>query len=155
MPPAAFPATVKAPPTACQTDQSMLGLAIRARSTRQRMRALLPADLCSDTAWDMMLEVFITQLQNKAVCVKELVLVSGSSSSSALRRIDRMEETGLVRRRLDPRDHRRTTVQLTDRGYTAMVLLLEQFQCPEAPRDHRAAPRSFYPREVGGRDARC
>ncbi len=133
--------------SACPSDQSMLALATRARDMRGRMRALLPAELCSDTAWDMMLEVFITQLQKRKVCVKELVLVSGSSSSSALRRIDRLEEAGLVRRRLDPRDHRRTTVQLTDQGYTAMVLMLEQFLCPTATVGDTApaAPKSFVP----------
>ncbi len=141
--------------SACQSDQSMLGLAIRARTSRERMRSLFPAELCSDTAWDMMLEVFITQLQKRSVCVKELVLVSGSSSSSALRRIDRLEDAGLIRRRLDPRDHRRTTVQLTDQGYTAMVLMLEQFVCPAASHEIApfSGPRPFFPHHNASRDS--
>jgi len=150
---AAIAHVTDSPSLSCQSDQSLLALAMRSQVTRGRMRALFPADLCSDTAWDMMLEVFITQLRRKSVCVKELVLVSGSSSSSALRRIDRLEETGLVRRTLDPSDHRRTTVQLTNRGYTAMVLMLEQFGCPitserVAP---ASAPKSFFPHRPSAR----
>jgi hypothetical protein len=147
---AAVAHVIDAPSQLCQSDQSLLGLAIRARATRGRMRALFPADLCSDTAWDMMLEVFITQLQRRNVCVKELILVSGSSSSSALRRIDRLEDGGLIRRRLDRDDHRRTTVQLTERGHTAMVLMLEQFLCPTATRHAvpPAGPKSFFPQRT-------
>lgn len=122
------------------TSAALLAIAIRMRRARERVRMLFPSDLFRDSAWDMMLELFIAQGQRRHLCVKELILVSGESSSSALRRIDGLQGAGLIARRHDARDHRRIWVELTDKGHTAMVLLFEQFLDNG---DAEPTPRSF------------
>jgi DNA-binding MarR family transcriptional regulator len=105
-------------------EPSFLELARKMQSMRARVVDLLPRDVFRDSAWDMMLELFVAEQQKRLVCVKELILVSGETSTSALRRIDRLEAAELLRRRNDPVDHRRVAVALTSKGNAAMCTML-------------------------------
>ena len=106
------------------TAPSLLDLARQTQLMRASTAQFFPRDVFRDSAWDMMLELFIADQQSRPICVKELILVSGESSTSALRRIDRLEGAGLIRRRTDPADHRRLAVTLTQRGTDAMTAML-------------------------------
>jgi DNA-binding MarR family transcriptional regulator len=94
----------------------------------QRMRAivirLFPRDVFRDSAWDMLLELFIAGQQNRVICTKELIFVSRETHASALRRIDRLEEAGMLLRHQDTSDHRRVIVSLTHKGEEAMSAML-------------------------------
>lgn len=129
-------------PGSSATSAALLAMAMRTRRARARVAMLFPTDLFHNSAWDMMLELFIAQAQGAHLCVKELILVSGESSTSALRRIDGLQAAGLTARRHDARDHRRIWIELTDKGRTAMVLLFEQFLGSGDNRED-AAPKSF------------
>ena len=83
---------------------------------RAKAAKLFPRDVFRDSAWDMVLELFIAGQQHRVVCVKELIFVSGETSTSALRRIDRLEAAELLHRSHDPDDHRRMAVTLTDKA---------------------------------------
>lgn len=112
------------PPRGADREPSLLDLARQTKVMRANTAQFFPRDIFRDSAWDMMLELFICEQQDRALCVKELILVSGESSTSALRRIDRLESAGLLRRTTDPADHRRLTVTLTQRGTDAMTAML-------------------------------
>lgn len=102
----------------------LLDFAHRVMDARAKCAAYFPKGVFRDSAWDMMLELFIAGEERRVVCVKQLMAVSGESSTGAMRRIDRLEEVRLIRRRPDPEDHRRVIVNLTDSGREAMTALL-------------------------------
>lgn len=122
-------------------EPSMLDLAKRMQRARIRMAKLFPRDVFRDSAWEMMLELFIAGQLKRVVCVKELILASGEKSTSALRRIDRLEAADMLRRCHDPVDHRRHVVMLTAKGDAAMhTMLLSLFDPEYAPDVEGRAP---------------
>lgn len=93
---------------------------------RLKMARHLPKGLLRDSAWDMILELFIAHEEGGIVYVKQLTLSSGESAAAAIRRIDRLEEAGLIERFPDPLDRRRVIVRLQERGRDAMLAMLMQ-----------------------------
>ncbi|MEG3163989.1 winged helix DNA-binding protein [Sphingomonas sp. PB2P19] len=110
--------------TAGGTPRSLLELARQAQAARDKTAKLFPRNIFRDSAWDLMLELFVGAQERRSICVKELVLVSGETSTSALRRIDSLEEAGLLRRCHDSKDHRRVAVVLTPKGEESMSAML-------------------------------
>lgn len=131
--------------SAAGTDAAtLLGFARQARQLRATMSHFLPRDLLVDPAWDMMLDLFIAAGTGEDLYVKDIILLSGGSAGSVMRRIDRLQEAGLITRHLSPDDHRRVRVDLTDDGHAAMAAMLEHLF------DHRdhgepSGPSSFAP----------
>lgn len=123
-------------------DRSLLDLARQLQHMRAKAAKLFPRDVFRDSAWDMVIELFIAGQQNRAVCVKELIFVSGETSTSALRRIDRLEAAGLLHRSHDPDDHRRMAVKLTSKGDEAMCAMLYSLFPDDAPSFPEKRPRS-------------
>lgn len=103
----------------------LLARARQARRLRATMSAFLPQDLLVDPAWDMMIDLFIAAATGERLHVKDLILMSGESAASAMRRINRLQEAALLARDPDPTDHRRVHVGLTARGQSAMAAMLE------------------------------
>lgn len=110
---------------------SLLRLALQAQKMRATVAKLFPRDVFRDFAWDILLELFVSEQRGRAICVKDLILVSGETSTSALRRIDRLEDAGLLQRRHDSPDQRRVSVALTAKGDDAMTALLRSLILPE------------------------
>ncbi|USU06637.1 MarR family transcriptional regulator [Sphingomonadaceae bacterium OTU29MARTA1] len=130
---------------------ALLACARQARQLRATMSAFLPRDLLVDPAWDMMIDLFIARCTAERLCVKDLILLSGESPASAMRRIDRLQHAGLIERQADPADHRRVHVGLTEAGQTAMAAMLAHLfdhrgEDGEAP----ATPKSFQPGATRG-----
>lgn len=100
---------------------------------RLKMARIAPPGLLRDSAWDMMLELFISGEEGGILYVKQLMLASGESSTAAMRRIDRLEEAGFLERFPDPLDRRRVIVRLKERGRAAMLAMLEHVFEPDAP----------------------
>lgn len=141
-------AGVAATPSVLRTVEALSRAAARAGSVaekqlvegaRQLLRARLkmariaPKGLLRDSAWDMMLELFINGEEGGILYVKQLMLMSGESSTAAMRRIDRLEEAGFIERYPDPLDGRRVIVQLKDVGRTAMLAMLQHVFEPDTP----------------------
>lgn len=123
---------------------ALLGRARHARQLRTTMGAFLPRDLLVDPAWDMMLDLFIAAGTNEHLYVKDVILMSGESAGSAMRRIDRLQEAGMLVRHPAPDDHRRVRIDLTLDGRAAMAAMLEHLF------DHHGSggattPKSFVP----------
>ena len=83
---------------------------------RKERKKIFGADLFEDPVWEMLLDLANADARGREVPVTSLCLVSGVSTTTALRRIDDMAEAGLVTRRRDLTDGRRVLVGLTDDG---------------------------------------
>ena len=133
-----------------QIPPVLLARARQARRLRATMSAFLPQDLLVDPAWDMMIDLFIAAGTGERLCVKDLILLSGESPASAMRRIDRLQQAALLARHADPKDHRRVHVTLTDTGQTAMAAMLEHLFDRGEEAEAPATPRSFRPGALRG-----
>ncbi|WP_380783937.1 MarR family transcriptional regulator [Sphingomonas sp. R86520] len=104
---------------------ALLARARQARRLRATMSAFLPRDLLVDPAWDMMIDLFIAVATGERLHVKDLILMSGESVASAMRRIDRLQHATLLTRHPDPIDHRRVHIGITAKGQAAMAAMLD------------------------------
>ncbi len=87
---------------------------------RRKRASLFGADLFSDPAWDMLLDLAAARLENERVSVSSLCLASGAPQTTALRWIAMLQDAGLVVRRADPLDSRRAYIELTEKAISAM-----------------------------------
>jgi DNA-binding MarR family transcriptional regulator len=86
----------------------------------------MPEQVMRDSAWDVMLELFVNSEEGGLVFVKHLILATGQAPATAIRVIDRLESGDLLKRFTDPLDHRRIIVDLTERGREAMRAVLRK-----------------------------
>lgn len=96
---------------------------IRSRSLR---RKFFDESLFFDPCWEMLLQLLLAEVQDEQISVSSLCYVSGSPPTTALRHLNVLVECGLVSRKEDPGDRRRTIVALTDRALQAMSRYFEQ-----------------------------
>jgi hypothetical protein len=95
---------------------------LRARRLREQ---LLPAELFADPAWDMLLDLYASELEGCPVSITSACVASAVPATTALRWLVRIEELGLVERSDDKKDNRRTFVQLTLSARAAIERWLE------------------------------
>lgn len=89
----------------------------KARLARQRF---LQRDLFADPAWDMLLELYASELGQQRVHIRLLCDASGVPDTTALRWIRKLEEEGLVMRQDVPNDRRQVWICLTPTASSAM-----------------------------------
>jgi DNA-binding MarR family transcriptional regulator len=96
---------------------------------RWRENALGIPRLFSDPAWDILLDVLINEGRLNRVSVSSACIASCVPATTALRWIATLEENGLIERRPDPADARRTFLSLTKKGrartYAAILACIE------------------------------
>jgi DNA-binding MarR family transcriptional regulator len=80
---------------------------------RAKRRKLLNSRLFGEPAWDMLLELYYSDLCSRTDTVSDLCIASGAPSTTALRWLHALEYEGLLRRKADPTDRRRFFVRLT------------------------------------------
>lgn len=73
---------------------------------------MLAAGLFADPAWDMLLDLFAAAAEGRQVSVSSACIASGVATSTALRWVSELEEGGLLSRSPDPRDGRRTFLEI-------------------------------------------
>lgn len=96
--------------------------------SRRKRDALFPPGLFGEPAWDMLLELYAAKLAYRQEFVSSLCIASAVPATTALRWIVVLENAGLVERRADRFDRRRTFVSLTDKGQSALE---EFFSLPQ------------------------
>lgn len=87
---------------------------------RERERFFEP-DLFADPAWDMLLDLFLGELERRSICVSSLCIAAATPPTTALRWIGNMTDAGLLERYPDPGDRRRHFLRLSDKARGAML----------------------------------
>lgn len=87
---------------------------------RVRRGVFFSPRLFADPAWDMLLELYAAQLEQKRVSVSSLGIAAGVPPTTALRWITELLKEGLIEKTKDPLDARRTFVDLSTIGSQAM-----------------------------------
>lgn len=90
---------------------------IRARRMRDQF---FTGELFADPAWDMLLDLFASELEGRRVSVSSLCIAAAVPPTTALRWIGAMHDAGLFERQADPNDRRRAYIGLSEKGRTAM-----------------------------------
>ena len=118
-----------------ETNSAVIPDLVKAAIDARRQREqLFGADLFSDPAWDILLELFLAQVTQQRVATTDLGFAAGVPPTTALRWIDKLERAGWIARRKDPLDARRTFVQLSDSGCDRMQLFVGGEQWKSAGR---------------------
>lgn len=119
----------RSPTTRRPTEQDDPTLSIDAMIALSRERErFFPRTMLSEHCWRMYLELYKVSLQKKAVSLTSLALVSGMPMATAVRRIHAMRESGLVTYTVDPKDKRRTFVDLSETGARQIEQFLAQIK---------------------------
>ena len=112
--------------TTITMDRARLAYEISARR-----RFALGQGLFADPAWNILLDLFLSDEGGRDLSVTAVCIGSRSSAATALRYITLLVERKLIDRIADEHDGRRTYVRLTAKGWNAMVSLFDD----EAPAD--------------------
>lgn len=81
---------------------------------RIRRESLWRGERTSEPFWDILLELFVADVEGRVMNISSLGLDAGIATTTVLRKISEMEAAGLVERRADPDDKRRMLVLMTD-----------------------------------------
>jgi DNA-binding MarR family transcriptional regulator len=118
-----------------RADPDMLAFARRMINERYRRFQYFDGHLFSDPAWDIMLELFVAELESREVPVTNLCFTSNVPDTTVLRWIKTLCSEDLVVRHKDKVDKRRVLVQLTRPAAEAMRRYMEE-QMASADRLH-------------------
>lgn len=101
--------------------RSVTAADIRILIRRRRMRdQYFGAEMLADPAWDILLDLFASEMEEKDVSVSSLCIAAAVPPTTALRWISAMTEAGMLIRRFDPHDGRRVFISLSDDAATRM-----------------------------------
>ena len=117
-------AETAAPSAVRGIDAALVRRIIKLRRDRERY---LPGEILADPAWDILLDLTAARLEGKAVPVSSLCIAAAVPTTTALRWIRSLTEAGLLQRRLDRQDGRRSHVELADTAADAMLAYLRAF----------------------------
>lgn len=106
---------------------TLVQLAKRLYAVRRARAQQLPIDIFADPAWDILLDLFVSEGTGRRLSVSDVCFGADLSPATALRYVAVLESEGLVRRRADPGDARRTNLSLTPDGLARMTTLLKNF----------------------------
>lgn len=102
-------------------DRRELASRVRLEISSRRERANhFPGNIFADPAWDMLLNLFHSDLLQHRTSTTDLSIASQVPQSTALRWIATLVKVGLVTRRPDPLDGRRVYIELTSSGRNAL-----------------------------------
>lgn len=96
---------------------------MKARDERDR---IFGADLFFDPAWNMLLDLYVNECRGAVVSVSSLCIAARVPSTTALRWLTMLEKRGLIARRADDYDRRRSFLFLTDEGRSKIESTLDR-----------------------------
>lgn len=106
--------------------QHFCDLAKREYAERARRFSVLDGDLFGEPAWDILLDLFISDFEQRKVSVTSACIASNVPTSTGLRWIRLLEQRGLIERIGDAADGRRSWIQITAGGRSLMDKLLAE-----------------------------
>ena len=104
--------------TADNARPGLLAELMRIAKVRSRRRELFGENLFGEPAWDILLTLFGSEASVDKVCA-----AAGVPHSTALRWLNLLESLGWVERGADSRDHRRSSVRLTEESRSRILRL--------------------------------
>lgn len=110
-------------------DPKLVRSVIAGRQARARF---FDAELFSDPAWDMLLDLTAAHAENAKVSVTSLCIAANVPATTALRWLKQMVESGLFVRVADPDDRRRAFIELSESSQIAMSRYFEYVETPLA-----------------------
>lgn len=78
------------------------------------------ADLFGEPAWDMLLDLYTAQMAGREVTITRACKAADVPNTTALRHLGNLEARGLIIRKADHEDRRRSTIQLSEKALTMM-----------------------------------
>lgn len=89
-------------------------------SERRMRERFFPKGLFEEPAWDMLLDLYIAEHQNKRVLTTSACIGANAALTTGLRYIDKLEGLGLVERENDLEDGRRTIVRISKHAFSIL-----------------------------------
>lgn len=111
-----------APSSAPPPGSELAAWLLMARRLREEV---LGADLFSDPAWDILLDVYAGEARGVKIQISSLAPMSGVPSSTARRWADKLVRLGLLERERDEKDRRQTYIRLSRYGRTRICLFIK------------------------------
>lgn len=93
-------------------------------NVRRARDKMFGSDLFGEPAWDMLLDLFIHQVEGKRVSVSSLCVASAGPQTTALRHIGNLTDRGILQRVTDPRDARRVWLSISPIAFNSMKRIL-------------------------------
>jgi DNA-binding MarR family transcriptional regulator len=90
---------------------------VRARAQRAKF---LPPSLFAEPAWDILLGLYSAELAQRRMTVSQACTAARVPATTAIRWLNTLESSHLIVRRPDPLDGRRSFVELSENGKSAM-----------------------------------
>lgn len=95
-------------------------------AARRRRSRFFSSELFADPAWDILLDLFHSELEQRRTTVSSLCVAACVPATTALRWIKTLTDAGLLSRRADPFDGRRIYVELTGKASQAMQAFISE-----------------------------
>lgn len=108
-------------------NRAALRIARALEDSRRYRGRLFDPELFGEPTWDMLLDLFISHIEKKAISVSSLAVASGTPHATALRHMARLERAGIVHRIPDANDSRRVNIELSDHAAKAVCEILLRF----------------------------
>jgi DNA-binding MarR family transcriptional regulator len=117
-----------------QIDAQLLATAKALYAQRRRRDQTFGAHagLFGEPAWDILLDLYITQGQGRLISVTDSTLASQAPATTGLRYLASLADVDLVERVADPTDGRRQFLRLTETGLELMKAHLSQIETVQA-----------------------
>lgn len=116
-------------------DECLAEIARDELELRRSRHCFLDDDLFSEPAWDILLDLFLAQMEGRDVTVSGACVASGVPRTTALRYIDDLEERGLVLRFGSDTDRRVQHLAFTHFGMSKIKQTLRHYAAMRLRRD--------------------
>lgn len=115
------------PPSEYSKGETYLVIAKRTYANRRKRDTILGnPSLLGEPAWDILLDLYIAQVESQEVSVSSACIGSASPPTTGLRWLGVLQQEGLIMRISDPSDQRRVLVKLSPVGIECMERYFDQ-----------------------------
>lgn len=102
------------------SDEVLAAHARKELKARQLRAQYLPADMFAEGGWNILLDLFVSEVANANVSVTDACIAANVPTTTALRHLGLLIDRGLVRRSTDVRDVRRVYLSLSAEGRSSI-----------------------------------
>lgn len=105
----------------------MLAVAEEDRRRRQIRQQSLPKGCSSESCWQILVSLYINGQCNRRCYVADAIAMSGLTSTTALRKLQLLEESGMIMTNPTLQDKRRRAIEISEQGIAAVNGVLSRF----------------------------